>query len=63
MCFYSYDAIFETFELFSWFLLAEAECVMSYLSIFEAEVNYKLCLLVKQQLNCFLIWEYEVILL
>ena len=56
MCFYSYDAIFETFELFSWFLLPDAECVMSYLSIFEVEVDYKLSFLVKQQLVAFLIW-------
>ena len=35
--------------------------MMSYLSIFEVEVDYKLCLLIKQQLSCFLIWKYEFI--
>ena len=53
--------IFETFELFSWFLLAEAECVMGYLSVFEVEVDYKLSFLVKQQPVAFLIWKYEFI--
>ena len=45
--------------LFTWFLLAEAECVMSYPSI--VEVDYIFCLLVKQQLNCFVIKKYEFI--
>ena len=33
---------------------------MSYLSVFEVEVDYKLCLLVKQELSCFFIMEIRV---
>ena len=43
----------ENFKLCAWFLLAEAECVMIYLSIIE--VDYKFCLLEKTTTELFLI--------
>ena len=52
MCFYSYDAISLRSLIFLWFHQAEAECVMSLPSI--VKIDYKFCLLEKQQqLNCF----------
>ena len=45
--FYSYDAFsLRPLNYFSWFLLAEAECMMSYPSI--VEVDNKFCILEKQ---------------